>query len=134
MGVSSQPSDPEHLEAMLERTIANTGARPTTSIADASHWSEENANICAAAQTDAHIATSRQKHGQRPPAPRGRIPSSLDIKGRMTRKLRTKAGRAVYAKRKTIVEPVCALNATASTASQWKSEDCVASFCVVWNR
>jgi hypothetical protein len=106
VGVSNQPPDPEHLEAMLERTIANTGGPPTTFIADAGYWSEENANTCAAAQTDAHIATSRQKHGQRPPAPKGRIPSSLDVKGRMTRKLRTKAGRAVYAKRKTIVEPV----------------------------
>jgi hypothetical protein len=72
VGVSNQPPDPEHLEAMPERTIA----------------------------------TSRVKHGQRPPAPKGRIPSSLDVKGRMTRKLRTKTGRAVYAKRKTIVEPV----------------------------
>jgi hypothetical protein len=33
MGVSNQPPDVEHLEPMLERTIANTGACPETFIA-----------------------------------------------------------------------------------------------------
>ena len=106
VGVSNQPPDVEHLEPMLERTIANTGACPTTFIADAGYWSEENAEICSEAQTDPHIATGRQKHGQPPPATTGRIPKNLDLKGRMARKLRTKKGREIYAKRKTIPEPV----------------------------
>ena len=106
VGVSNQPPDVEHLEPMLERTIANTGACPTTFIADAGYWSEENNEICTEAQTDPHIATGRQKHGQPPPATTGRIPKNLDLKGRMARKLRTKKGREIYAKRKTIPEPV----------------------------
>jgi hypothetical protein len=106
VGVSNQPPDVEHLEPMLERTIANTGACPTTFIADAGYWSEENAEICSEAQTDPHIATGRQKQGQPPPATTGRIPKNLDLKGRMARKLRTKKGREIYAKRKTIPEPV----------------------------
>src|SRR5438093_869281 len=40
------------------------------------------------------------------PAPRGRIPAKLSVAERMQRKLRTKAGHAVYARRKVIVEPV----------------------------
>ncbi len=96
MGVSNQPPDVEHLVPMLERTIANTGACPKTFIADASYWSEENAATCTAAQTDPHIATDWQKHGQPPPAITGRIPKDLDPKGRMARKLRTKKGREVY--------------------------------------
>jgi hypothetical protein len=106
VGVSNQPPDVEHLEPMLERTIANTGACPTTFIADAGYWSEENNEICTEAQTDPNIATGRQKHGQPPPATTGRIPKNLDLKGRMARKLRTKKGREIYAKRKTIPEPV----------------------------
>ena len=106
VGVSNQPPDVEHLEPMLERTIANTGACPTTFIADAGYWSEENNKICTEAQTDPHIATGRQKHGQSPSATTGRIPKNLDLKGRMARKLRTKKGREIYAKRKTIPEPV----------------------------
>ena len=106
VGVSNQPPDVEHLIPMLERTIANTGAIPKTFIADAGYWSEENAIACTTAQTDPHIATGRQKHGLPPPVTTGRIPNNLDLKERMARKLRTKKGREVYAKRKTIPEPV----------------------------
>jgi IS5 family transposase len=106
VGVSNQPPDVEHLIPMLERTIANTGAIPKTFIADAGYWSEENAIACTTAQTDPHIATGRQKHGLPPPVTKGRIPNNLDLKERMARKLRTKKGRKVYAKRKTIPKPV----------------------------
>jgi hypothetical protein len=90
----------KHLEPMLERTIANTGACPTTFIADAGYWSEDNAEICTEAQTDPHIATGRQKHGQPPPATKGRIPKDLDLKGRMAGTLRSKKGHEIDAKRK----------------------------------
>ena len=92
VGVSNQAPDVEHLGPMLERTIANTGAIPETFLADAGYWSEDNAEICSEAQTDPHIATGRQKHGQPPPCTKGRIPKDLDAKGRMARKLRTKKG------------------------------------------
>lgn len=68
MGVSNQPPDVEHLEPMLERTIANTGACPEAFTAVA-------AGFCAAV-------------------------------GKMARKLRKKEGREIYAKCKTIEEPV----------------------------
>ena len=41
-----------------------------------------------------------------PAAPRGRIPQALSVRDRMRRKLRTKAGRRIYSRRKAIVEPV----------------------------
>jgi transposase len=106
MGVSNQPPDPEHLVPMLERTIANSAQVPETLIADAGYWSEENAAACEARGVDPHIATGRLPHGQPPPPIFGPIPKDLDAKGRMARKLRNKAGREIYAKRKTIVEPV----------------------------
>jgi IS5 family transposase len=106
MGVSNQPPDPEHLVPMLERTMANTAQVPETLIADAGYWSEENAKACEERGVDPHIATGRLPHGQPPPPIYGPIPKDLDAKGRMARKLRKKQGREIYAKRKTIVEPV----------------------------
>ena len=56
---------------------------------------------------DAYISTRKQTHGQRPgPCPRGPLPTTATIVDRMARKLHTKAGAAVYAARKSIVEPV----------------------------
>ena len=55
---------------------------------------------------DAFISTSRQKRVQRARPSRGPAPRDLDAQGRMDRKLRSKAGQAIYALRKTIVEPV----------------------------
>ena len=106
MGVSNQPPDVEHLVPMLERTIANTSQVPKTLIADAGYWSEDNAKACEDRGVDPHIATGRLPHGQPPPPIHGPIPKDLNSKGRMARKLRKKAGREIYARRKTIVEPV----------------------------
>ena len=52
------------------------------------------------------MATGRLKHGDVPATPRGRIPTNATRRQRMARKLRTKPGRAAYARRKAIAEPV----------------------------
>ena len=106
MGVSNQPPDVEHLVPMLERTIVNTGQVPKTLIADAGYWSEDNAAACEERGVDPHIATGRLPHGQPPPPIFGPIRKGLDAKGKMARKLRQKKGQKIYARRKTIVEPV----------------------------
>jgi transposase len=106
MGVSNQPPDVEHLVPMLERTIANTSQVPKALSADAGYWSEDNAKACEQRGVDPHIATGRLPHGQSPPPIYGPIPKDLDAKGRMARKLRKKEGKEIYARRKTIVEPV----------------------------
>jgi hypothetical protein len=75
--------------------------------ADAGYFSEDNIRITAEHGLDAHIATGRFKHSEpQPPAPRGPVARDATPKQRMARKLRTKKGRAVYARRKAIVEPV----------------------------
>ena len=106
IGVSNQPSDAVHLLPMLERTLANTGQVPDALIADAGYCSTANLEACEEKELQAYISTSRQQHGQRPRPSRGRAPRDLDARGRMERKLRAKAGQAIYALRKTIVEPV----------------------------
>jgi transposase len=106
IGVSNQPSDAVHLLPMLERIEANTGRLPDALIADAGYCSIANLEACEDRQLNAYISTSRQQHGHRPRPSRGRAPKDLDARGRMDRKLRSKAGQAIYALRKTIVEPV----------------------------
>ncbi|MFM2158936.1 MAG: hypothetical protein RLZZ124_1410 [Cyanobacteriota bacterium] len=106
IGVSNQPSDAVHLLPMLERIEANTGQRPAALIADAGYCSTANLKACEERGLEAYISTSRQQHGQRPRPSRGRAPRGLNARGRMDRKLRSKAGQAIYALRKTIVEPV----------------------------
>ncbi len=102
------PALPDMLD-MLTATLTAAGivGRPRTLLADAGYFSADNINAARAAGIDPLIATGRLKHGQQPePAPRGRIPNGLTPKQLMARKLRTKKGRADYARRKAIVEPV----------------------------
>ena len=106
IGVSNQPSDAVHLLPMLERIQVNTGRVPEALIADAGYCSTANLEACEEKGLNAYISTSRQQHGQRPRPSRGKPPADLDARGRMDRKLRSKAGQAIYGLRKTIVEPV----------------------------
>ncbi len=106
IGVSNQPSDAVHLLPMLERIQANTDQLPETLIADAGYCSSANLEACEEKRLQAYISTSRQQHGHRQRPSRGRAPRNLDARGRMDRKLRSKTGQAIYALRKTIVEPV----------------------------
>ncbi|CAK6694705.1 IS1182 family transposase [Synechococcus sp. BA-124 BA4] len=106
IGVSNQPSDAVHFVPMLERIEANTGQLPEALIADAGYCSTTNLEACEQRSLEAYISTSRQQHGLRPRPSRGPAPRDLDARGRMDRKLRSKAGQAIYALRKTIVEPV----------------------------
>jgi len=98
---------------------AGIGERPRTLLADAGYFSEGNVAAVTAAGIDPLIATGRLKHGGEPPAaPRGRIPGGLTPKARMARKLRTKKGRADYARRKAIVEPAFGQLKVAQSAGQ----------------
>jgi len=106
IGVSNQASDAVHLLPMLKRIQANTGQQPGALIADAGYCSTANLEACEERELEAYISTSRQQHGHRPRPSRGRAPRDLDARGRMDRKLRSVQGQAIYALRKTIVEPV----------------------------
>lgn len=104
--VTNQPPDVEHLVPMIARTVENCGAKPAKMIADAGYFSE--ANVCETTKwgIDPYIATGRRRHDEEVVAPRGRAPSGLSVKDAMARKLATKAGAAIYSRRKAIVEPV----------------------------
>jgi transposase len=109
VGITMTNTAPDvgHLVPLVDQVTQRCGRAPRQVVADAGYWSEPNAAALAERQIDAFIATGRLKHGEQlPPAPRGRIPAATSPKERMARKLRTKKGRAVYARRKVDVEPV----------------------------
>jgi Transposase DDE domain len=104
-------SDVVSLLPLTEQVQTNTGQHPEQLLADAGYCSADNLDKAAAVSertgTEFLIATGRRKHDEpAPPAPRGRIPEAATAKQRMARKLTTKPGRAAYARRKAIVEPV----------------------------
>jgi transposase len=106
VGVSNQAADQHHLLPIVERIEANTGQLPEKLIADAGYCSTSNIEASEQRGLDAYLSTSRQSHGKRPRPSRGPAPRDLDARGRMDRKLRSKAGQAIYALRKIIAEPV----------------------------
>jgi hypothetical protein len=66
-------------------------------LADAGYCSDANLTAIALTTIDAYISTRKQKHGERPgPCPRGPLPKTATIIDRMSRKLHTKGGAAIY--------------------------------------
>jgi transposase len=110
--VTDATNDKRQLMPMLEIMEAQSGQRPTEVLADSGYCSEKNLEQLDAEEEPerriaGYIATERQKHDDyRQPCPRGPLPEDATRVDRMKRKLQTKAGKAVYAARKTIVEPV----------------------------
>lgn len=106
--LSNQSPDSGQLAPMLEQVRENCGRVPEITSADSGYWTPEDAARCEELGTDAHIATRRQRHGEQleplPDPPVGEQGPSL--REAMQRKLRTPDGRALYARRKAIVEPV----------------------------
>ena len=105
--VTNQPPDNGNLMPMLKQTIENCGRSPEKLSADAGYWNREAPAQSEAAGTDVYISTKRVKHGQAgPPSGQGPPTDDLTERERMRWKLDTLEGRAVYARRKAIVEPV----------------------------
>jgi len=105
--VTQATNDKHQLMPMITTIAQQSGETPTQVLADAGYCSDENLAAMADTGIDAFLSTRKQKHGERPgPCPRGPLPTPATRVDRMTRKLLTKAGAAVYARRKTIVEPV----------------------------
>jgi transposase len=105
--VTQETNDKKQLMPMITTIAQQSGDTPAQLLADAGYCSDVNLAAIADTAIDAYISTRKQKHGERPgPCPRGPLPKTATIVDRMSRKLHTKAGAAVYAARKGIVEPV----------------------------
>lgn len=109
--VTQHCNDKQELVPSLEKLLQlpEELGRVHQLIADNGYFSEANINACEVCEVDAFIAAGREKHHpdvferfSEPPA----LGPEADPGDRMRHKLRTKAGRAVYALRKQVVEPV----------------------------
>ncbi|HEY1933534.1 MAG TPA: IS1182 family transposase [Acetobacteraceae bacterium] len=109
--VVQAPNDKQQVQPMLGALAALPGelGKAETLLADTGYFSEANVNACAAAGIDPLIAQGRQSHypplsertAADPPAPENPTPAEA-----MAHRLQTKAGKALYALRKQIPEPV----------------------------
>jgi transposase len=101
-GVTNAPVDAEQLEPMLDRVRANCGEFPTVLTADSGYSSERNMGFCEENNVDAYIALQRQPGDEnfppKTPAQRARFVMRVKLLG--------DKGKAVYALRKTLTEPV----------------------------
>jgi len=105
--VTQETNDKQQVKPVIEDVKKRTGQTPKKASLDAGYYSDDNVAYLESEKIDGYLATGRQKHSERiSPAARGRIPKAATPKERMARKLRTIRGRATYAKRKQIVEPV----------------------------
>ena len=105
--ITQAANDKQQLLPMIDHVEQQAGQRPEEVVADNGYASEENLEAAEAAQIEVYVAVGRDKHNQRQSrCPRGPLPKTATRMDRMRRKLKTKVGRAIYATRKTIVEPV----------------------------
>lgn len=109
--------------ATKERCASMPGGKLSRQLtADTGYCSEKNLKAMAEEEIEIFIATGREKHGEKKPerAPLGRIPKNITLRQRMNRMLATQAGRAAYARRKAIVEPVFGQMKTQQQAGRFR--------------
>ena len=105
--VTQAANDKKQLLPMLAAVEEQAGQKPSQVLADSGYTSDASLQGVETVKVDAYLAVARDKHHQRPgPCPRGPLPKGMTRTDRMRRKLQTKVGRAIYAARKAIVEPV----------------------------
>lgn len=110
--VTQAANDKEQLQPMVETIEQQAGQRPEAILADNGYCSDKNLEFLESdpseQKIEGYIATGKQKHGERrTPCKPGPLPKGATTRvDRMKRKLQTKVGKAVYAARKCVVEPV----------------------------
>jgi transposase len=104
--VTQEANDKEQVTPMVEAIEQQAGQKPEQLLADSGYCSDQNLEHLEKEKIEAYVATERQKHGAKKTCKRGPLPKGATRVDRMRRKLQTKAGAAIYAGRKSIVEPV----------------------------
>jgi len=96
--------------AGIERPMGADGKpAPIPNTADSGYFSEKAVEETERIGMDPHFAVGRQKHHEAPvpvPAPAPAPSVEANVKEKMQHKLRSASGRALYAARKHVVEPV----------------------------
>jgi transposase len=106
-GVTNQPPDSANFVPMLDEIARNTGQFPDVMTADAGYWAKGVDAEATSRGTGAYIATERRRaYKLDDTVTEGAPPAEARELEAMRHKLRTVDGRALYAQRKAIVEPV----------------------------
>ena len=111
LGVTQACNDKEQVVPMLEQlaVLPKSLGQAKSLLADTGFYSAKNVEACEACRIEPFIAVKRDEHH---PAPQERftepaaLPADATPAQTMAHKLKTKAGRALYALRKQTVEPV----------------------------
>jgi transposase len=118
--VTTQANDKQQAVPMAQAALNNLDAagidrpqkpdgtpQPIPNTADTGYFSEQAVGDLEKLGLDPHIATGRQKHHEAAAAPQTTEPAATaSVKEKMLHKLRSAAGKALYAARKHIIEPV----------------------------
>jgi transposase len=105
--VTNQPPDAGNFVPMMEQVIGNCGQPPDAATGDTGFWTPDVEIACAALGIEAYVAIERRKHWEADEeVTHGPPPEAAVALDRMRHKLRTAEGRAIYARRKSTVEPV----------------------------
>ena len=108
--VSEHPNDKQEVEPALENldAVAAVVGKAAALIADNGYFSTDNVEACHAHAVEPYLAAGREAHypplAERLSEP-ARVAQDASAVDRMKHRLRTPAGRAVYATRKCTVEP-----------------------------
>ncbi len=104
--VTNQSPDNGNLLPLLDQVQEHCDASPKTVTADAGYWFAEVDAQGQRRGSAVYVAPDRRRHGAEldPPTPKSeQEPTAKDL---MRAKLSTPEGRAIYARRKAVVEPV----------------------------
>jgi len=104
--VSNQSVDNALLGPMTEQVRDNTGSLPKVVLADSGYWNPHGVEQVGKLGVEVLVAIKRDKHGVALPLTTGMPPEALAPRELMRWRLHTPDGRAHYARRKAVVEPV----------------------------
>ncbi len=107
-GVTDQPPDNGNLAPMIERVQGHLDETPANATADAGYWNPEAEDRARALGTEAWVSTERRRRGgaKRSDSEAEPPDGEADPLKRMRSRLANEEGRALYARRKAVVEPV----------------------------
>jgi transposase len=142
--VSQQPNDKQQLKPALEAlsSLPKGLGKVNAVIADSGYYSETNVKDCEDKEVVPYIAIDRQSHNQplwerfNEPPP---LPDNADTVARMKHRLKTAVGKAVYAIRKSTVEPVFGVIKAVMGFDRFLLRGCAAVngewdlVCIAWN-
>lgn len=104
--ITQEANDKRQLVSMLQQAAENLGQMPPQASADAGYFSTANVTDKRVAGVDLYVPPDRQKHMPDDAVDNDEAVPDDSVIEAMRQKVKTPEGRAIYSRRKTVVEPV----------------------------